>query len=306
MTRGRILRGLAALAAALWTGIAPAREPAAPSAYEQRLAAAQAAPAFTFEEIGAEAFDRANLTPRAQAALRLDGLRWSHAQTKHFVLHYERKIFALKVARLAEFLYEHMHAELGHPVPRLSGRNHIFVFRSADKWQTFMTQVGLQVEWAFSAVEGPVMYLQRATDRDDSLGVLAHEITHIVLFRLLGQPPPLWLNEGLAQWYEEFGYAAYKGTRKSWRNVFRGRRGNMPLAQLFALNTYPEDPNEIRAYYEAAKYLTGLLMARFPPEQMQTFLTDVCAGLSLPDAFKQHYGFENLEALERDFERFGR
>ena len=89
-------------------------------------------------------------------------------------------------------------------------------------------------EWTFSRVEGPVMFLQQAENTSSSGDVLAHEMTHLVMNRFFERRRPLWLNEGLAEYYGEFAYSAFKGVKKSKRAQF-GRLANAVPAGRTAL-----------------------------------------------------------------------
>ena len=103
----------------------------------------------TFTEVTAEQMDMAEITPTGRRCLEAGLVEWRHAQTDHFVLHYERKDFARHVARLAEFLYLYMANELQvGGQDRLAGRSHIFVFNSPRRWEAFSEVIASPGEWA--------------------------------------------------------------------------------------------------------------------------------------------------------------
>lgn len=261
-----------------------------------------AAVADTLEEI--DTFDRAALTPRGRETLEWPGIRWRHAQTEHFVLHFERKIFAQKVARMAEFLYRYISDDLSGPEDRVRGRSHIFIFRNPKRWRVFQQRAGQgEGGWAFSFVEGSVMYLQQAKDTPSSGGVLAHEMTHLVLNRFFRRRPPLWLNEGLAEWYGLFGRAAFKGVKKSRRGAFSRLSQALPLNVLLTSETYPA-PGQVRAFYDTARFLVGFLRLDYPPEKWNAFIDAVLSGADPQKALQDTYGFADRTSLRRAFDKF--
>ena len=52
------------------------------------------------QDISAEEVDTTGLLPADIALLRDSRFGWKHLQTERFILHYEQKIFAAKVARM--------------------------------------------------------------------------------------------------------------------------------------------------------------------------------------------------------------
>ena len=258
----------------------------------------------TFVEIDAGQMDTSALKPRAEQVLHAPQWKWHHAQTDHFVLHFENGIFAAKVARMAEFFYTYIATELKGS-DRIRGRSHIFIFRSKKDWEVFQSQyAGSGTEWAFSLVEGPAMYLQQAGDLGASAAVLGHEMTHMVINRFLNQRLPIWLNEGLAEWYGEFVYAEFKGFKKSKRAQYRNLKNVYPMNDLLAAQSYPGSAEQITSFYQTAKYLVGFLQLTKSPEAFSVFFDDIASGTDSFTAFKRNFEYYEISSLESDFVRF--
>lgn len=190
---------------------------------------------------GLQLVDRASLdarllTPLAGAVLDAREYNWKHAQTPHFVVHFENGIFAAKVARQA---------------------------------------------------------------------VLGHEMTHLVLNRLVRGAIPVWLNEGLAEWYGEFAYAAFNGIKKSKRGQFQGLRSTYPVKDLLAATDYPSDRRAIHEFYQTSKHLVGYMQLEQPAERFAPFLLAVARGDAQEAALNEHYGL-TVEALVDRFQKFRR
>lgn len=254
-----------------------------------------------FQEFTADQMDTGSLSLLGREVLQMPGIRWQHAQTDRFVFHFERKTFALKVARMAEFLFDHIAGELNAPAQDAAPRSHIFIFRSPKDWQQFIRASGMKEEWAFSVVRGPEMFLQQADGTAESGGVLAHEMTHLVINRLFPRRLPLWLNEGMAEWYEEFGYAAFKGIKKSRRAHFKKQDVLYPLPDLFAATQYPA---EVEAFYRTSKMLFGWLMLKQPAEKIMPFMRDLMDGESAANALRTHYEIASTDQLQKELEAF--
>lgn len=248
--------------------------------------------------------DLAQLSPRAEATLNLPDIAWKHAATAHFVVHFEKEIFARKVARMAEFFYDYVSADIQAPEDLIDGRSHIFIFRSPERWQAFQAMEPGGMEWAFSMVQGQSMYLQQADDTESSADVLAHEMSHLILNRFFRERPATWLNEGLAEWYGEFAYAAFKGIKKSQRTRFKRLEHPYPLELLLSVDGYPEDTVQIQAYYETSKFLVAYLRLGFPPEKFVAYLHEVMGGAEATATLEPGFGLGNVEAIRAGLSGF--
>ncbi len=275
------------------------------------LLAAQAARAAfqtTIEPLGSNDFDTAVLDPQGRKALDAPEFKWKHSQTKHFVLHYEHAIFMQKVGRMAEFFYEYISTDLRLTNDLLGAkRSHIFIFDNKKDWETFRKAYTKVDSWAVSFVHGPQMYLQKTGVGSEAGETLGHEMTHLVVNRFLKGDPPLAVNEGVAEWYGEFAYAAFKGVGKSRKLAFGRMKEFTRLNELLRMEAYPRDPAEVRVFYQTAKNLVGFLLLKKPPEKFAAFLRD-CADTpaAVSDLLLRHYQAPDLPSLEDEFRKFVR
>ena len=261
-----------------------------------------------FQDLAAGEVERTTLRPEDSAWLDHPEYKWQHLQTEHFILHHDQKMFASKVARMGEQFYAAIAADLPNLHDRTApARSHIFIFRDPREWQALLAEMPGVEPWAASVVKGNVMYLQETgSGTSGKMGMLAHEMTHLVFNRFLSVRLPLWLNEGLAEYYAEFAYRDAKGLKTSQRNAFRPLADWTPLSGLLTATEYPAEPAEVRLFYITSKYLTGYLLLRHPREKWNAFFARVLGGESAPDALLETYGWAGIEALEKDFARFAR
>jgi len=260
------------------------------------------------EDIPLESVDRSRLLPVDIVWLEDTSFKWKHLQTEHFILHYERKMFASKVARMGEQFYDAISADLPALRDRVSpARSHIFIFRDPKDWKSIVARTPGLDPWAASFVRGQTMYLQEIGKRtSQKMETLAHEMTHLVFNRFLSVRLPLWLNEGLAEYYGEFAYRAAKGMGQSRRSAFRPLRSWMPLPELLNATAYPVDPAEVTLFYTTSKYLVGFLRIKQPQEKWDLFFARLMDGESPLPALLYSYEWADLSALEKDFAKFAR
>lgn len=257
-------------------------------------------------EIGADEVPRDTLLPADLSWLDASGHAWHHLRTAHFVIHYEKKIFASKVARLAESFYGYISADLPPDLPdRLGDRlSHIFVFADARDWPAVLAGTPGLTPLTVSFVRNQAMYLQEWGDNSsDKMSVLAHEMTHLVINRFLKKPIPLWLNEGLAEYYGEFAYRAVRGMGQSKSSAFPATKNLLPLQTLLALTTYPPD-TVVLTYYRTAKYLVGFLRLKHAPACWNAYLAAVATGTPSTPALLSAFPYPDLPTLETAFGKF--
>ena len=235
---------------------------------------------------------------------------WQHLRTDHFVVHYDRgrKTFAAKVARLAESFYSYISADLPPgTVDRMGERlSHIFVFADSRDWKTVMGGTAGLSTLTVSFVRGQAMYLQEWGDSaNDKMSVLAHEMTHLVMNRFLAVRLPLWLNEGIAEYYGELAYRDVRGMGWSKSKVFPPTQSLLPLEYVFGRDTYPPDNIVIR-FYRTSKYLIAFLRLEHPSDRWNAYFAAVASGAPSTESLLSAFPYPDLPALEKAFLKFTR
>jgi len=234
---------------------------------------------------------------------------WSHAESQHFIVHYLQTGYARTVARQADFFYDYITADLRGLQDRDAGKSSIVVLRNSREWDRFLEESKVAPEWASAFVMGPVMYLYDFGANQSRLNshVLAHEISHLVLNRFFVRDPPLWLNEGLAEWYGSVAWKAFQGQRVNPRNELGPLPNPYPLDALLSARMYPERPEEIARFYETSHHLVGFLMQRKDTPAFVRFLSRITVeNRSLAEALREVYEFNSLDELKVAFLEFVR
>ena len=281
---------------------------AAPTNTPPRAAAVTNAP-LTWTEVKAEEMDQRGLLPTGKELLAEEGAKWRHEQTTHFVMHFaasEGTNFAWKVAQQSEFFFRYISQELGGAQDHYPFRSHIFTFRNETRWKKFLKTQPDVSKWSYSFAQGLCMFLQQGKNAEQQSGVLAHEMTHLMVNHFIVGQPPLWLNEGVAEYYGEFGLSEYRGLKRHPGSVFKsgGLREPMTLERLFAIEKYPGDEKEVHKLYATSKYFVGFLMIKKPHEKFPGFLVDMAAGMPALAALQKHYDFPDLASAQKEFARF--
>ena len=241
-----------------------------------------------------------------RAALDELGDRWQRRQTKFFVVHFQKETYARKVGRQADFFYEFIGADLLGMKDLSEGKSHIIIIDDAKDWSLFLSVSGFPMQWASAYVRGNMMMVHDMGKSRGNANVLGHEMTHLVLNRFFRTPPPLWLNEGLAEWYGGIAWKAFKGQHYEGKNVFREELTDpIPVNTLIDMSRYPEGEIEVRRFYRTSQYLVGFLMLRQELSDFITCLKKITGeGLDAREAVQDVYALNSVEEWNDAFLKF--
>lgn len=225
--------------------------------------------------------------------------KWQHGETEHFVIHFFRG--GDKIARRSELFYAEIKEFFGNRPDLLKGRkSHVFAFADPPDWNAF--KKAIQMPYIGGVTRGNEFFYLTTGDegRFDSKGrVQAHEMTHLVFNRFFTGRPPLWLNEGIAEYF---------GQRKTSSVVeFRRAMGQTPkfdLETLLVSERYPERESEIQAYYAESAILVDFL-TKDPDRRalLPKFVDAMIAHNDLGRAVEM-YGYKSLAEFRKSYDRY--
>jgi RNA polymerase sigma factor (sigma-70 family) len=142
-------------------------------------------------------------------------------------------------------------------------------------------------------VRGQRMQLEGPLDRMLA-NSLPHEVTHTVLAHHFGRPVPRWADEGIAILSED-SLEQERHDRLARELVNAGRA--IRLRTLLPLTSYPP---EVMTLFAEGYSVTRFLVERKDRPTLLAFVKDGLGG-DWDKAVKNHYGFENVEALEKEW-----
>lgn len=235
-----------------------------------------------------------------EKALAVNTAKWKHGETEHFVIHFFRS--GDMIARRSEKFYGEIREFFGNRKDRMEGRkSHIFAFYEADDWAQFKKEVEKKKNVA-GVTRGHEFFYMPVNDEKqfDYRGhVQAHEMTHLVFNRFFTGRPPLWLNEGVAEY---FG-------RKKTSDMTSFRRGvgsaePFGLDKLFKADEYPEAEKAVHSFYaEAAIVVDFLTQTADRRALLPKFIDEMIANKDV-DAGLRVYGYKNREEFQKAYERY--
>ena len=125
--------------------------------------------------------------------------------------------------------------------------------------------------------------------------VLPHEVTHTIFASHFRQPLPRWADEGACTTVEHRSEIA-KQERNLLQFLKTGR--GIPFSQMFAMKEYPSD---VMPLYAQGHSLSEWLIESRGRKAFLDFIADGMKDENWPRAVHEHYGFDNLLAMQNSW-----
>jgi hypothetical protein len=233
---------------------------------------------------------------------------WRKVQTAHFTLFGNASESTIREAGLnLERLRSVLSlltssAHVNAPVPTA-----VYVFKSDSAMKPYKPlyegKPGNLAGYFLAGLDGNYIALATAWN-EDPRPIVHHEYLHFFT-RNNFKPLPVWLEEGLAEFYSTFQASSKEARigRPIEHHVYRLREsGLMPLAKLFAVNQDSPDYHEGSRqgpFYAQSWALLHLLISGKPErkESFKRFLGLLQQGKSSDAAFRESYGVSGPEFL---------
>lgn len=232
-------------------------------------------------------------------ALGIQPQKWKRTETEHFVIHYFRN--EEKIARRCESFYQDIRQFFGNRPDLMPGRkSEVFAFHDGEDWKRFRDAI--EQPWIEGVTrENEFFYLSASEEgRFESKGkVQAHEMTHLIFNRFFHGRPPLWLNEGIAEY---FGQRKTAGISE-----FRRQMGFTPpvsLDQLFSAERYPKTVFEVQAFYAEAAIVVDFLTRTGDGAKLLPAFVDAMIERNDVDAALKLYGYQSRADFEKAYSRY--
>ena len=232
--------------------------------------------------------------------------RWLTLRTAHFVV-----VSDARESRVHEVTLqlERMVAALGKVAPqfvRSSLPTDVFAFASESSFEDYCTAVFGRpcngVAGLFVPGKHANYLLISASHFDEAREIAGHELTHSFV-RNIAPEIPLWLNEGLAEFYGSFtvtGKDVRIGVPEVNHLETLQRQGWLPIARVLAVGyDSPEYTQESKrpVFYAESWLLTHYLLAAAPEgrRRLGDYLTRVERGQDCEAAFRAAFGVATEE-----------
>jgi hypothetical protein len=253
-----------------------------------------------FRERWWQQLSNTNISANGRAVLTIYSPQWRHGETEHFILHYGRN--GDKIAQRAEEFYAEIREFFGNRPDLLAGRkSHIFAVHVPEHWQKFLKTAGMSPSIAGFTYDNEFFYfsLDEEGRFDQKSRVQTHEMTHLLFQRFFRDYPPLWLNEGIAEY---FGFRKTSTNMEFRRAMVQPMRFN--LDTLFSATDYPSDPKAMQAFYAEAAVVVDFLTNTSARRALLPKFVDAMIADNNPNKAVKLYGYRDLADFKSAYERY--
>ncbi|MFH1996024.1 MAG: hypothetical protein ABIJ27_03385 [Candidatus Omnitrophota bacterium] len=245
-----------------------------------------------------------DISPIGRSALALDKKKWQHAETGHFIYHFVDADWAEIVYINAEVFYSWIKDIFGIRKDTWTKKVHIFVFTDEARWNDFKEKARVTAHGdAFTS--GWELFFYRRPHVLTARKSLAHEITHVIVFRFLDGPIPIFLNEGFAEFISMRAIAMQEqASEYDLRAVkFLTKGEYLPLEELIAAKTYPTSKEALIIFYRESELLVRHLILNHQTEKFYKLLRLVSKGQTFKQAVKKTYE-KDFTSFEKEFKKY--
>lgn len=243
-----------------------------------------------------------DISPQGRSALSDPKDGWKHAETEHFVFHFPDEKQAETVVVHAELYYDWIKKFFGVEEDRWKKKAHVFVFEDSKLWHSFLEKNGSPLLEAGGYTNGWELFLKRDPLWLAPMQVVAHELTHILLFRFVDGSVPLFLNEGFAEYVSARAVATrFDGDEYQFHTIPRIEREKyVPLAKLAAMRAYGADSD---TFYRESELVVRFLIQQAGSRKFYALLRAVSSGEDWTSELEMATGL-SAEEFERQFKPF--
>jgi hypothetical protein len=255
-------------------------------------------------KISWESISDKDISPEGRAALAITPKLWKHTQTEHFVYHFIDEKEAHTVYFHAEYYYKYIKDFFKVAEDKWKKKTHIFIFSDKEAWADLKKRSRVQ-GWAQGWATGWELFMLRDPMWAWARGTLAHELSHIIVFRFMEGPLPRFVDEGFA----DFISARILGTQLQVDDREMGPLKLIPAASYISLPTlseaadYPEKRDDVSVFYNESELVVRFIAYNYKSEDLYKFLHELSKGEDLKNTVDRVFGM-SLSAFEEKFKSF--
>jgi hypothetical protein len=232
---------------------------------------------------------------RAQPAVQ-----WKEAKSTHFIIYYKNapEEFISQVTAKSEYYYDSIAEELGFRRFNFwlwDNRAKIYIY---DNDRDFQSGTG-QPPWAIGdAVPKDKVIRAFPLAQNFFEVILPHEISHIIFREFVGfenYAVPLWLDEGVASYYQKLQYSGIKMALVSAKDS----RMLMGVPQLTAVRSvWNMGKDQVKLFYMEAINIVDFLFKEYGKDSFVLFCQNLRDKKDLVRALSSTYPISSLQELD--------
>jgi hypothetical protein len=130
--------------------------------------------------------------------------------------------------------------------------------------------------------------------------VIPHEVNHTIFASHFRRPLPRWADEGAATLFE---HSSEQARQIDTLNRVMKTQRRIPLQRLLTIREYPSDMQDVLTLYAEGFSLASFLVGQKGEKGRKVYLKflEDANRMNWTKAIHKHYGFENIQSLEKDW-----
>ncbi|MBM4354595.1 MAG: hypothetical protein FJ109_12535 [Deltaproteobacteria bacterium] len=227
---------------------------------------------------------------RRASAEEMDSLSTSHFDFRFFPEH--RKVAERLAANAEEVRSRHCAL-----LPRCDEGPYLVRIARDEREFLELQPYEAHIDWAAGVAYADLSLIVLRLDKDMLLTMeetFEHEVSHLLLLRILPKRPPRWFIEGLA--IHQAGQDLLQKLETVSAAAFSG--GPLPLSRLD--ESFPGTAGGRELAYAQSGLIVSYMANRFGKKALSKLITALSYGMRMPDAVTRVFGI-SLEKLEEDW-----
>lgn len=239
-----------------------------------------------------------DMSPLGRAALSFDRDSWRHAETGHFVYHFIDEKMAEAVYFHAEAYYKWIKDFFGVTEDKWSRKSRVFVFTDEKMWSEFLDRAR-QARGPGAFTNGWELFICRKPYWLSPRYSLAHELSHVIAFRFLEGPIPLFLDEGFASFAaSQLLKMQLERTDYEYHPLkLLSEEEYIPLVDAAGMTRYPGNRE---VFYREGEWFVRFLTFTYGHERFYEFMRAMAKGGDFKSSLEGVYGVD-MDSIEKRF-----
>jgi len=232
--------------------------------------------------------------------------------TEHYVVQtdMDREV-CIEAAKLLEQMYRGYRLHLESSAEKTRKKFRVYLFSGESNFQRYAEDVFGGGHVSAAGLYSPVLkqlLIWNLPDREEMFNTVQHEGFHQYLDRMMPDPP-VWLNEGMASYFEHVEYVKGKwkeGQKDHYHISVLRKQGLMPLSQYVRLGNREFRTEE----FEARNYAQGWLLTHYLRnsnrknlELFREVFTELCSAENGQACVDRLLSDVNLSAMHKELEK---
>jgi tetratricopeptide (TPR) repeat protein len=214
------------------------------------------------------------------------------SESEHFIFKYEG-VSSKTVGHFLKLTLEEVYITTGVKLGHYPSNKVTVILYTDEDFRT----ATLSPDWSGGLYDGKIRLPVRGLEgnSEELTEVVTHEFIHAVVYEMAGNNCPVWLNEGLAQYFEG---KSVENAHKATRDYIQIYGSNPPL-EKYESSFMSLNESEVYIAYDVSLSATAFIIKKYGMTFIKTMLDDLGAGDTMGEALEGNLYFSYDVFIDR-------